>query len=69
MQLTVKTLKGGKFPVDAEPSNTVLEVKSIIVRLLRLSSSVSSAVSILQLCSPSRRANPHHLASHETLYL
>jgi len=30
MQLTVKTLKGGKFPVEAEPSNTVAEVKNII---------------------------------------
>ncbi|KAG7346612.1 DNA repair helicase rad25 [Nitzschia inconspicua] len=30
MKLTVKTLKGGKFEVDCEPSNTVLEVKGII---------------------------------------
>ena len=29
--MTVKTLKGGKFEVDCEPSNTVLEVKGIIV--------------------------------------
>jgi hypothetical protein len=31
MKLTVKTLKGGKFEVDCEPSNTVLEVKGIVV--------------------------------------
>jgi hypothetical protein len=31
MKLTVKTLKGSKFQVDAEPSNTVAEVKGIIV--------------------------------------
>jgi hypothetical protein len=31
MQLLVKTLKGGKFPVEAEPTNTVAEVKAIIV--------------------------------------
>mmetsp|Transcript_8215 Transcript_8215/g.15162 ORF Transcript_8215/g.15162 Transcript_8215/m.15162 type:complete len:449 (+) Transcript_8215:160-1506(+) len=30
MKLTVKTLKGGKFQVDCEPSNTVLEVKGIV---------------------------------------
>lgn len=30
MKLTVKTLKGGKFSVDAEPSSTVAEVKGII---------------------------------------
>lgn len=30
MKLTVKTLKGSKFVVDCEPSNTVLEVKGII---------------------------------------
>lgn len=30
MQLTVKTLKGGKFVVNSEPSNTVAEVKVII---------------------------------------
>eukprot|EP00565_Helicotheca_tamesis_P002618 CAMPEP_0185727274 /NCGR_PEP_ID=MMETSP1171-20130828/3001_1 /TAXON_ID=374046 /ORGANISM="Helicotheca tamensis, Strain CCMP826" /LENGTH=468 /DNA_ID=CAMNT_0028395801 /DNA_START=72 /DNA_END=1478 /DNA_ORIENTATION=+ len=30
MKLTVKTLKGGKFTVDAEPSSTVAEVKGII---------------------------------------
>jgi len=30
MKLTVKTLKGGKFQVEAEPSNTVVEVKAII---------------------------------------
>jgi len=30
MQLTVKTLKGEKFVVNAEPSNTVAEVKAII---------------------------------------
>ena len=32
MKLTVKTLKGEKFQVDAEPSNTVAEVKGIVVR-------------------------------------
>jgi hypothetical protein len=31
MKLTVKTLKGSKFVVDCEPTNTVLEVKGIIV--------------------------------------
>jgi hypothetical protein len=31
MKLTVKTLKGSKFEVDCEPSNTVLEVKGIVV--------------------------------------
>jgi len=30
MKLTVKTLKGSKFVVDCEPTNTVLEVKGII---------------------------------------
>lgn len=30
MKLTVKTLKGGKFEVECEPSNTVVEVKGII---------------------------------------
>lgn len=32
MQLTVKTLKGGKFVINAEPSNTILEVKGLIER-------------------------------------
>ncbi len=31
MQLTVKTLKSEKFVVEAEPSNTVAQVKTIIV--------------------------------------
>ena len=31
MKLTVKTLKGGKFTVEVEPSNTVAEAKGIIV--------------------------------------
>lgn len=31
MKLTVKTLKGGKFTVEVEPSNTVGEAKGIIV--------------------------------------
>jgi hypothetical protein len=31
MQLTVKTLKGAKFTVEAEPSSTIAEVKGIIV--------------------------------------
>ena len=31
MNLTVKTLKGGKFVVECEPSQTVLDVKAIIV--------------------------------------
>mmetsp|Transcript_17393 Transcript_17393/g.47980 ORF Transcript_17393/g.47980 Transcript_17393/m.47980 type:complete len:475 (+) Transcript_17393:163-1587(+) len=30
MKLTVKTLKGSKFEIDCEPTNTVLEVKEII---------------------------------------
>jgi hypothetical protein len=32
LKLTVKTLKGEKFQVDVEPSNTVAEVKGIVVR-------------------------------------
>ena len=31
MQLTVKTLKGGKFTIEVEPSNTVAEAKAVIV--------------------------------------
>ena len=31
MNLTVKTLKGGKFTVEVEPTNTVAEVKTAIV--------------------------------------
>ena len=31
MKLTVKTLKGGKFTVEVDPSNTVAEAKGIIV--------------------------------------
>ena len=31
MKLLVKTLKGEKFNVECEPSQTVLEVKGIIV--------------------------------------
>ena len=31
MNLTVKTLKGGKFTVEVEASNTVAEVKTVIV--------------------------------------
>ena len=31
MKITVKTLKGEKFIVDAEPSNSVAEVKGIVV--------------------------------------
>ena len=31
MKLTVKTLKGGKFSVEVEPSNTVAEAKGVIV--------------------------------------
>jgi len=30
MQLTVKTLKGGKFTIEVEPSNTVAETKAVI---------------------------------------
>lgn len=33
MQLTVKTLKGEKFVVNAEPTNTVADVKTIIVSI------------------------------------
>ena len=36
MQLTVKTLKGGKFTIEVENSNTVAEVKTVIVSLLFL---------------------------------
>ena len=36
MQLTVKTLKGGKFTIEVENSNTVAEVKTAIVSLLFL---------------------------------
>jgi hypothetical protein len=32
MKLTVKTLKGSKFVVEADDSQTVAEVKGIIVR-------------------------------------
>jgi hypothetical protein len=32
MKLTVKTLKGGKFEVQVEETNTVAQVKGIIVR-------------------------------------
>jgi hypothetical protein len=31
MKLMVKTLKGGKFHVECEPTNTVSEVKGLIV--------------------------------------
>ena len=31
MKITVKTLKGGKFTVEVDPSNTVGEAKGIIV--------------------------------------
>ena len=31
MNLTVKTLKGSKFTIECEPSNTVAEVKTVIV--------------------------------------
>ena len=31
MRLTVKTLKGGKFTIEVENSNTVAEVKTAIV--------------------------------------
>ena len=64
MQLTVKTLKGGKFPVNAEPSNTVLEVKGIIVRLHRSCDSFVGS----EYSTASRCANPHDLAAHGTLY-
>jgi hypothetical protein len=32
MKLLVKTLKGGKFEVQVEETNTVAQVKGIIVR-------------------------------------
>jgi len=32
MKLTVKTLKGGKFDIHVEESQTVAQVKGIIVR-------------------------------------
>jgi len=34
MQLTVKTLKGDKFVVEASDSDTVAQVKTIIVRTM-----------------------------------
>ena len=34
MKVTVKTLKGGKFEVEVEESNTVSEVKGKIVRCI-----------------------------------
>ena len=34
MKLTVKTLKGGKFDIEAEVEQTVADVKGIIVRLV-----------------------------------
>lgn len=32
MNLTVKTLKGGKFTIDVDESNTVAQVKEVIER-------------------------------------
>ncbi len=34
MQLTLKTLKGEKFVVNAEETNTIAEVKTIVVSIL-----------------------------------
>jgi hypothetical protein len=31
MKLTIKTLKGGKFEIEADQSSTILDVKGIIV--------------------------------------
>jgi hypothetical protein len=31
MKITIKTLKGGKFDVEADPSTTIADVKGIIV--------------------------------------
>lgn len=31
INLTVKTLKGGKFTIEVDPSNSVAEVKAVIV--------------------------------------
>ena len=31
INLTVKTLKGGKFTIEVEPSNSVAEIKAVIV--------------------------------------
>ncbi len=31
MNLTVKTLKGGKFTIEVDPSSTVAQVKTVIV--------------------------------------
>ena len=31
MNLTVKTLKGGRFTIEVDPANTVAEVKTVIV--------------------------------------
>jgi len=37
MNLTVKTLKGGKFTIEVDPSSTVAQVKTVVVSLFRLS--------------------------------
>ena len=36
MNLTVKTLKGGKFTIEVEASNTVAEVKTAVVSLYNI---------------------------------
>jgi len=36
MNLTIKTLKGGKFVVEVEPTNKVGEVKAIVVSIYYL---------------------------------
>jgi hypothetical protein len=38
MKLTVKTLKGGKFQVEVEDTNTVAQVKEIIVSFAKIES-------------------------------
>ena len=35
MNLTVKTLKGGKFTIEVEASNTVAEVKTAVVSFIQ----------------------------------
>jgi hypothetical protein len=45
MILTVKTLKGGKFTVEVDPSNTVAEAKAVIVSLfIYLSSAAATSI-------------------------
>jgi hypothetical protein len=49
MKLTVKTLKGGKFELECDPSQSVLEVKGLIVSPQQ-NWKVSSLVWLILLC-------------------